>query len=291
MKRSNIFFATVIAIVLLIGCDQRFNQQPTNTPIFVEKPKPDVSVILANATELREEKIFLVTLKFKKEQFTLDLWKHAKNEIAAEKRTIVVGEKTFNEYQIGDKISKKGDGWGFVFNGEISEYVIYPTEKRVESQYFWKDERDGNQKEINKEQYDEVIHQLHSANRQLLTVPFSGIVQTYILKKPLAEYQFVEHQPLVRYFVAVRIENQTFTLSLSKLIRNAANTHTITLEVPKSVYEKTGEVWDVKLSTGSFIMKGRLSELHGKVIKKWTETDASYQIANTADSQQFIIRK
>lgn len=288
-KLANVL--VLLTIGLFAGCDQQPNQQSRQvaaTP--VERPKPNVSAILANATELREEKLFLVTLKFEKEQFTLDLWKHAKNAMAAEYRTLIVGEKTFNEYQIGQKVSSKGDGWGFVFNGDIAEYVVRPTEKKIESQYFWAD-RNGTQAEISKEQYDEATQQLRSDGRQLLTVPFAGVVRTYVMEKPLAEYQFVDRQPLNRYFVTIRVENSTFTLDLTKHIRNAANTHDITLEVPREVYEKTGDAWNAQLSTGSLIVKGRLSELRGKVVKKWSEVDNDFQFVKTADGQQFLLPK
>ena len=294
MKRLTSFWVPVLYLVLLVAivffaiCG---DQQPKPQQAAVSSVKnPDVSAVLANATELREEKLFLVTLKFEKEQFTLDPWAHAKNAMAAESRTLIVGEQTFSEYQIGRKVSSKGDGWGFVFNGEIAEYVVCPTEKKIVSQYFWTD-RNGKQSELSKEQYDVATQQLRSSGRQLLTVPFAGVARTYVLERPLAEYQFVDRQPLRRYFVTVRVENSTFTLDLTKQIRNAANTHNITLEVSSEVYEKTGaaDSWPRQLSTGSLILKGHLSQLCGRVTKKWSEVDIDHQLAKTADGQQFII--
>lgn len=293
MKKMASLLTLVVVIALLAGCDQQLNQQPRPRQAVtasVEKPKPDVSAILTNAIELREEKLFLVTLNFEKEQFTLDLWAHVKNAMVAESRTLIVGEKTFNEYKIGQKVSSKSDGWGFVFNGEIADYVVRPTEKKIQSQYFWVD-RKGTQIEISKEQYDEALQQLSSGDSQLLTIPFAGVVRTYVLEKPLAEYQFVDRQSLNRYFVTIRVENTTFTLDITKHIRNAANTHDITLEVPREVYEKTGKAWNAQLSTGSLIMKGNLSELRGTIIKKWSEVDNGFQLVKTDDGQQFIIPK
>lgn len=285
------FLSLALVIALFAGCNQQPNQQPRKVVADpTEKTKPDVSAVLASAVELREEKLFLVTLKFEKEQFTLDLWEHAKNSMSAEYQTLIVGERTFSEYQIGQKVSSKSDGWGLIFKGEIAEYVVRPTQKRIESQYFWID-RNGMQTEISKEQYDEATQQLRSSGHQLLTVPFASVARTYILEKPLAEYQFVDRQPLNRYFVTIRIENSTFTLDLTKHIRNAANTHDITIEVPSEVYEKTGDSWNAQLSAGSLIMKGRLSKLHGKVIKKWSELDNDYQSAKIADGRQFVIPK
>ena len=289
MGKPTSYLVLLVAIMaLLVGCERgpKQSQQSTTAPT----EKPNMSVIIANAVELREEKIFLVTLEFKKEQFTLNLWKHAKNAMAAEQRTIIVGERTFNSYQLGQKVSSVSDGWGVVFNGEIAEYVVRPIEKKIESQYFWAN-RSGTQREINKEQYNEALEQLRSSGRQLLTTPFAGIVRTYVLEKPLTEYQFVERKPLNRYFVTIKVENSTLTLSLSKYIRNKANTHEITLEVPRDVYDKTGDVWDKQLSTGSLIVKGHLSELHGKVVRRWSEVDSNFQLAKTDDGQQFIIPK
>ncbi|MBP9752100.1 MAG: hypothetical protein KBD19_04615 [Candidatus Moranbacteria bacterium] len=279
--------ALATAISSFVGCDQQLRQIAPNP---VERPGSDVSAILVNATELREEKLFLITLGFEKEQITLDFWKHAKNAMTAEYRTLIVDEKAFNEYQIGRNISNKVDDWGLIFNGEIAEYIVRPVEKKVESQYFWTD-RNGGQIEISKEQYDEGVRKLHLSGRQLLVVPFAGVTRTYVLEKPLEEYQFVDYQSLHRYFVTIRVENTTFTPDLTKHIRNAANTHDITLEVPREAYEKAGDAWNAQLSTGSFVMKGRLSELHGKIIRKWSELDDSFRIAKTAGGQQFVIPK
>jgi len=294
MKKLIGLLGLIIAITFFTGCD---NPPPKQSPqpapaivVPIEKPKPDVSTIIENAKEIREEKLFLVTLSFQKERLTLDPWEHIKNGMATEYRTIIVSEREFSGYQINQKISGVSDGWNLVFNGEIAEYVVRVNKKTTTSQYFWINEN-GTQTEISKEQYNEAIQQLQANNRQFVTVPFAGIVKTYILEKPLAEYKFVEHQPLNRYFVTIRIQNSTLTLDFVKQLRNASNTHDITLEIPAEIYEKTDKVWDVQLSGGSLIFKGHLSELNGNVIKKWTEVDNNYQLAKTSDGQSFIIPK
>jgi len=290
MKRLVIFtcFTFVVISLLTVGCDQPQNQRVS--PAVVEKPKPDVSNVVAHAVQLREEKMFLVTLEFKKEQLTFDLWKLAKNEMAAEQRTLIVGERTFNQYQIGKKVSGVGDVGGFIFNGEIAEYTIRPVEKTIKSQYFWI-ANTGEQTELNKDEYNEALGQIVARGRYVLTVPYAGTNLTYVLEESISSFKFVERQPLNRYFVTVKVENTTFTLSITKLIRNAANTHEITMEVPREIYLKTGDAWNNQLSTGSFILKGHLSELHGKVVKKWSEVDSGYQLVKTADGRQFITPK
>ncbi len=290
----------VLCFVVFFGCDQprvkkeqlshNASQEVVKKVAKPAEEKPDVSEILKQAVELREEKVFLVTLKFKKEQLTLDIFKHIGNEMTAEYRTIVVGERTFNEYKEGEEVSSVGDGLGLLFKGEIAEYVVQVYEKKVKSKYFWIDS-EGNQVEISRQEHEEVLNQLSKTGRQFITVPFSGVVRTYILEKPLTEYEFVSRQPLKRYFVTVLVENRTFTFDLIKHARNAANTHEITIEVPRQVYEKTGDLWDVQLSQASFMIKGHLSELQGKVIKKWTEVDNDYELVKTKKGRELIVPK
>lgn len=291
MKKVFCLLVLLVSITV-IGCEPVPSQSKTRpiVPPVVEKPVPEVSAIVASAVELREEKLFLVTLEFKKEQLTLDFWAHLENDIAAEHQTIVVGERTFNEYQVGREISSKGDGFGFLFNGEIASYVVRVSAKKTESQYFWANKA-GVQTEINKEQFDEALRQSQVGARHLLTIPFSGVVRTYVLDKSLSEYQFVEHQPLNRYFLTIEVKNSTFTLDLSKHIRNAANTHEIIIEVPAEVYDRITDAWDPRLNAGSLVMKGHLSSIQGKVIKKWTEVDPGYQVVKTADGQHMIVPK
>lgn len=293
MKKAVCFFALWIGFVILmllvgLGCDSRPSSPAQPIATTIPSPTFDSSKLISSASELREEKIFLVTLEFKKEEFTLDLWELAQNEASAEKRVLIVGEKTFNEYQIGQVISRKSDAWGFVFNGELAEYVTRVKEKKVESQFFWIT-ADGNQTELTADEYVAALAGLKVAGKEVLTTPFAGVVRNYILEKPLSKYEFVAHEPLIRYFVTVKVENSTLTFDLIKHIRNAANTHEIILEVPREIHEKTGEVWDPQISAGSLIFKGHLSELHGIVIKKWTEMDTAYQLVKTAEGREFIL--
>jgi len=264
--------------------------QVTAVPVITETPKPDVSGILENAVELREEKLFFVTLEFKKEQFTLDPWEIVANEASAEQRVLMVGERTYDQYVIGKEISSKTDALGFIFNGDLAEYVVKPVKKEILSQYFWAS-RDGNQTEISRGQYDEAIRQMNVSGKQLLTVPYSGSVRTSVLEKPLSKYEIVEKQPMDRYFMTIEVKSDTFTLSLTKMLRNEANAQEITIEVPKAVFDKTGDAWDPQLSGGSFVFKGHISELRGRVIKKWQEKDESYILIKTKEGREFIIPK
>ena len=289
MNKALILVLSVLVSVSM-GCvehpeetDEVTAVQVTAVPI-VEQPKPDVSAIMNNAVELREERLYLVTLKFKKDEFTLDLGTVLANEASAEQRTVIVGEQTFNQYEVGKTISSKEDVWGF------ADYTITPVEKNVNSQFFWAD-HNGSQKEISREEYDLAVGQLRASGRELLTVPYAGVVRTSVLEKPLSEYQFVSRQPLYRYFIKVEVKSETLTLDLIKSLRNEANAHQIIIEVPKEIFDKTGDFWEPQMSTGSFFFKGHISELRGRIIEKWSSVDEKYILAETADGQQFIVPK
>ena len=286
MTRKTMF--EIVLFVLLFTACAPLTAQPQISPTMASTP--DYSTIVDNATELRQENLYLVTLKFKKNEFTLDLSKQLKNELAAEYKTIIVSEESFNSYTIGQEISSVSDTWGFVFNGEFASYSISVSEKNVVGQYFWND-TNNHETEITSSEYEGSLQDLKSKEISLLTVPYSGITITYVLDKPLSEYTIISRQDLNRYFITVKVENTTFTLDLTKQIRNAANTHEITLEVTESVYTTTGDVWNSEVSEGSLIFKGHLSSLSGTVINRWTTVDPQYEIVTTEEGKQFIVHK
>lgn len=263
--------------------------EATNTPGETVATEDPIAPIVEQAVELREEKIYYLTLKFKKEEY-LDPSKFFQNELAAEYREVVVGESTFNQYDEGDEVSSVMDYWGSL-SGDTSlftTYVVSVDDKKIESDYFYVT-RQGVTVDLGKDAYGLALARLRQRANNLITVPYSGGVVSYLLTKPLEEYQFVERTPLVRYFVKVEVENETFTLDFNKHIRNSLNTHEIEFEVNQETYNKVGEFWDPQLSVGSAIIKGHLSVLHGKVIKKWTQNDPRFVLAKTADGSEFIL--
>lgn len=285
---KKIFIAMILFGILMSGCisdePQKKIEDATATPVPTEKAKPDVSDILNDVTELREEKIYLVTLEFAKESFTLDPFEMIANEIAAEHRVLMVSERTYEQYEIGKRISAKLDGLDFFFNFKFSEYVIRPVRKEVISQYFWQTKSDT--KEISKDRYDEALRQLKETGKEIINMPYMGAVRNYVLDKPLDQYEIVNKTSFDRYFITVEVKSETFTMDLVKLMRNEANAQEITIEVPKEVYDKTGDVWDQKLSGGSFLMKGHISTLRGRIVKKWQEKDNSYVLVTTSDGKK-----
>jgi len=241
-----------------------------------------------DAQSVREERLYFVTLKFVKGG-TIDPFEMIENELKAVYETMIVGQRQYESWDIGEEVSSVYDWGDLIFNGNLfTHYTVSVSEKQSVSQYFWKDST-WSDREMTELEYTAVISELSKGN--ILTVPYSGQTTTYVLDKPLSEYQFVTSQPMTRYFVTVLVKNETITFDATKWIRNATNTHHIEVEVSKEVYEKSvvGEAWNPDWNVGSFILRGRFSQLHGYVENLWTEEDPSFQEVTTTDGRTMII--
>jgi hypothetical protein len=237
------------------------------------------------AVELRVEQVPLVELKFKKEEFSLDIDKHIDNAMAAEHASIPVGMSTYNEWQVGQELSRSGMGVNIVLTGELSEYVVSVNKKWIETHWLYLDSK-NQPHEIDQTAYDAALKQLPQAN--LKSVETANGKVTFILKKPVSQLEFTSVTPLTRYFVTVEIGNESFTTDLEKLLRDALSKHRVELEVPKQVYEG-GEVWDARLSEYTFFVKGRWQEIHGHIVDRRTITDNNYVEATTTKGRTLVL--
>ncbi len=291
MKRM-IWILPILALTItLAGCS---DPNPVERPQRKSKSKqpqpparPNVADVVARAVELREERTYAVTIKMKKRSYSLDWRDHVANELKAEYRTIIVGEKQYNDYKIGQEIDSKFDGWGFVFDGTFSSYVVSVNAKETQSEFF-AIFSDGKQRKLSRAEYDEAKSQLDST-KNTYTVSAQGAVRTYVLEKPLSQMTFTRTEPLKRYYVTVEVSNLTFTLDPSKHLRNLANKHEITLEVPREIYDQSTSVFEPKPSWGSLFLSGRLSQLRGKIIKRWSQDDSNYELGTLTDGRKIVI--
>jgi len=277
---------------LSFGCEPPpVSPPPRPSQTLASIKPPDVSNILKSGVELREERLYLVELDFRKSELTLDPMRMLKNNAAATQQTLIVDERTFDSYKVDQELSSKFDTWGLLSDGGLASYKVTVRSKQIERQYFWVS-NEGIQEEMNEARYKEALRELKEQDRSLLVVPFAGVDRTYVLDRPLADYGITTCDPLQRYFVTILVKNESFSLDLTKYLRNAATSHELTLEVPKQVYdqiERDGQAWEPKVNKISLLLKGRISELRGTVIKRWTETDVGYRLAHTQSGRDFIV--
>lgn len=283
-------------------------QSPSNTPTAAQPAPQDVSQAPAagevksdfdidkvahEVRQMREERTYLVTLKFKKQELhfspTAIVFSAVKNAITAKEEVIAVGERSFGDYVIDQNVSTQNDVAGFLLGTPgLARYVAFPTAKEIVRNYFWVNQKDESH-EVTQEQYLAVLAKLQADGRNLHVVSPQGRTITYVLPKPLEKYKSQERVPLMQYYVLVQVHNSSISLSLSKFLRNATNDHTLVIEVPKETYDRTGELWDPTLNIASLFLKGRLSTLHGKVMRKWAEVDDAFWLTRMTDGTELII--
>lgn len=289
MSNSFRLFAAVLFSVWLMACANNPNFQPVVMPaVSSPAPTPDLATILNSVTQLRNERTYLVTMKFKKLELN-PLANAFENEMKAEHKTLIVGESAYNGYSIGQEVSSKSDVVGMLTgnSGLFTRYVVSVENKESLNQYFYT-KQDGTSVEIPAGQYEQLLGQLKNSSKPYLTVPYSGLTVTTIFAKPIDQYTIVEKHPLKRYFFRVKVENSTFTLDVTKWLRNSANAHEIDLEVTRQAYDRPDQLWDPKLNVGSIIWSGHFSSLHGTIEKRWTVDDPNYVEITTKEGLSFV---
>ena len=252
------------------------------------------SIATSDVRMLVEEKICVVEVRMKRSDFTLDpedaIGKFVKNQLSAERRTMLAGESSCRGWRPGQELSGKFDWLNLGLNGEITRYKVNVEKLNLVS-YFYVVPKSGPSREISPEEHQSLMSKLESERAPMLNAHFSGQSRVQVLDRPVAELRAASRRPLRRHFVAVEVQNATLTLDLTKHARNLLNTHRLEFEVPRETYERADKVWDAKLSLGAFVFSGRLSAMRGKIVRKWTVDDPSYEEIRTTDGQDLVARR
>lgn len=105
----------------------------------------------------------------------------------------------------------------------------------------------------------------------------------------LKDYEVTRRESLKRYFVTVRVENFSLSFDPVKHLRNMANSHEITFEVPREVYEKKSNAWNPSVNLPSLFWKGNFGALTGTIIKRWSENDSHFELVHTKEGRDLIV--
>ena len=302
-----LFLLVMVAAFVLGGCgpasssEQASDQQSQqDSPAEVVpaippqvKPTEDPAVKIAGradkASVIWEERLYVVTLKFMKEEFTIDPFALMGNELAAQYYDIVVGPETYEGWSKGDEVSRKFDGVNFFFGDDISSYVVSVSEKDILHQYYLR-QRNDKVVELSEEEYKGMLQYLEK-NHDTVTIPYSFATFTYVLDKPLNQYEFTGYEPLYRYYVTIHVQNHSLTLDLVKHMRNATTDHEIEVEVTENMYNTETEAWKSQMAVGSFVVKGHLSNITGEIIDRRKVEDPNFVRAFTSAGREMIIPK
>ncbi len=230
-----------------------------------------VNILVENGATLVHETAYVVTLKMAKSEFTLDPFTHIGNELKAQYRDILVGEKEYNERHVGETVSSKGDFVGFLTKGDFASYDVSVSEKRA-IDYFRYVDASGTSHDVPADVFRDGIEALKAQGKVLYAAHSSGTEAWLVNDREISASDIAHIAPLNRYFAQLKISNSSFSLSLSKHLRNATTEHTIEIEIPEKVYLSKSAAFDGKMSD-SFLVSGHLSSLTGTIESKRAERD------------------
>jgi hypothetical protein len=267
---------------------------PANHPPKSKPPTAaqQATAAIAHAHELRAEHLYLVRLKFYKDQrFTDPMTKWENKNRKAQTVTVAVGYDTYQSWRVGQELSRAGGKANFWLKGEVSEYVVEVNRKSVETHYGY---LDAQQKphEILPEAYKLALAKLQQTEPdRLSTVNTTNITYTYRLDGPISKLKIRSSEPLKRYFITVEIRNDTTATDPVKRLRNELSKQRITMETTEALYNKPGDVWEPHYNGYVFWTRGRLTKMRGKIVERHTKIDPQFVRATTDTGRTIILPK
>ena len=267
----------------------------------IAEVRREVDTVVQNATELQARHTYTVTFKFKKHESIFDsdaesiggaifdtIGKNAVNELKATRQTAVVDGDTYRSLREGRKVSRKWDGFGALFGsgGMFTTYDVIVDDKQQLSTFEYRDASGGRHAVTSPEIFTQAVKRLRAERGDSFLVTESADhMEAYALERPLARSDVKSSSPLTRYYATLEIKNSSYTLNLSKHIRNASTAHQIELEVPAAEFEQRGNEFRQGLNIPSFFFTGNLSKLNGRVISTRTEVDQRFRRVELADGR------
>lgn len=235
--------------------------------------------------ELREERAYWAELKFAKSSFTLDLWKHMKNSMAAKVETILIGASTYDEWNVGDRISKKFDTWGMLADGNFDSYVTTVNDMGI-NKFFSTVSKTGESREIGELEAESITRRC--SNSQTVSVPYGNVTSTYFQIPAIKGSDIVSSAPLQRCNATVEVRNSSFTLDLLKHIRNATTKQIFDLELPIEYCTGENPLFNSGVQFQSWMMTGRFSSLKGNIKSSQVVDDPNYQIVTLKNGKKYV---
>lgn len=138
-----LFFVSLVIIAIFLVAPRCANfpeynynahvaSQTITAPAAV-RPVATVQPVQPVASTTNSEPLYLLTLKFKKSSFTLDLMQHAKNAMQAVEIVIPVDREFYEQQSVGHQLQSQFRGWSLLSTGEISSYTVTVQKKEIKS--------------------------------------------------------------------------------------------------------------------------------------------------------------
>lgn len=247
----------------------------------------DVQTIVDNASELDESRSYEVRIKMRKDELGWD-WD---NELKATYETLTVDGRTYNSWQVGQVISSQSDNIGIITgeSGFFDTYDVSVDQKKCTKAYSYRDAQ-GNNHAVADETVFAAAQKRLLENGKAVEFDSPDFHATYVMPSGFHPEDVVSRAPLKRHFVTLEIRNNSFSLSLTKQLRDDATKHRIEIEIPPDTGD-SAVAFDQDINTANYFLTGRLSHMSGKVVSSRTEQDREYELLTLTDGRRIIAKK
>jgi len=244
--------ASTIAVLLLsIGCEGMALRAEERRQERLRQHQAKIEQVYDASQGLAHYTVPTVTFQIKKEELTLDLWKHISNDAKAQRFTVPVSQDYQNSLSIGQVMSMKDNATGFILRGEFSRYVVSVAAKGDNDLYC--SIQNDSCSELNELMYAELL----THNEEAGDLELNG-ADLYIREGANVPDQFSRT-------CDVRIESKksNFTLDLGKHFENDANNIHYDVQVPGFICEqlREGEVIRRQGVSGSLFLSSSPSSI------------------------------
>lgn len=237
--------------------------------------------------ELREERTFWATLKFKKSSFSLDIGKHVKNAVAAKTENIVIGKDTYDKWQIGQQLDDKFDKWGLI-DGNIDSYRTSVEDKGIDKHWYRVDKA-GKTDEIDEQMYTQTKEKCETEGSTLPPVTYENSTSIYVHAGPIKEEDVVESTAVKRCRAEVEVVNGSFSLSLLKHLRNSSTKQRFSAELPVQYCDPNAVLFSNGVRPLSVLATGRFSELKGHIVQSAITDDPNFKMVMLKNGLTYIV--
>jgi len=256
--KGKLTLALIIAGTLLTtSCDTeaRRAQREEATQLRGMQEKQRIENIYDGAVGLAHYKFPQIEITSKKENFSLDPFKHLGNEMKAQKIVVPVSQEYFNSVSVGQLLSEKFSEGGLFFEGEIATYKVSITKKQHGDMYCLISPEGWS--EINNYDY----YKLALVNTESLgMLPSENNPNVWMRDgyNNQLEDLFTESCDVV-----IESYKSNFTFDITKHITNEMNRMNYPLELPGFLCNEieVGDILDKNFVGGSLLFSSSLSEV------------------------------
>lgn len=234
--------------------------------------------------ELTVETHYLVTISFRTQSLTLDPEKILSDLAKTQFRTILVDEKTYHSWKIGQVLDATLNSLEILLtdDGSLKVTTARVSEKRTLQEGIMR-LRSGRLDRVASSQLDSAVALVKGGEVAPFESDSMGRKVYLLLSEEPRASDFVQVAPLQRYFVKLRMQNvRPFSFDLKDALGNLFDQVTFEYEVTREVYEQN-DAFSPTFNGMAYLLDGSFSFAIADVVDRRTQPDEKFVAAKTKE--------